>query len=115
MSTLALECASSCRCSAGGQLVVERNQHAAAVENRIRRDQPLRLIRHDDGGAVAGIEIGVFESARQRQGDLFEIGVGQADFFAIALGFDQADFGGKAVERIAQRRAQACVLAEIEH
>ena len=98
-----------------GQLVVERHQHAAAVKDRIGRNQPLRLIRHDDGGAVAGIVIGVLQSAGQRQRNLFEIGIRQADFFAIALRFDQADFGGKAVERIAQRGAQTRVLAEIEH
>ncbi len=88
-----------------GQLVVERDQHAAAVEDRVGRDQPLRLIRHDDGGAVAGIVVGVLESAGQGQSDLFEIGIRQANFFAIALRFDQAYFGGKTVERIAQRGA----------
>ncbi len=45
----------------------------------------------------------------------FEIGVGQPEFFAVALGFDEADFGGEAVESIAQGRAEACVLTEIEH
>ncbi len=99
----------------GGELVIERDQNAAAIEDGIGRDQPFRLIGHDDGGAVVGVEIGVFQSAGQRQRDFFEIGIGQAEFFAIALGFDQADFGGEAVERIAQRRAQTGVLAEIEH
>jgi len=53
--------------------------------------------------------------ARQRQRNLFEVGVGQADFFAIAFRLDEADFRRKAVERIAQRGTQTRVLAEIEH
>ena len=84
------------------ELVVERNQHAAAKKNRVRRDQPLRLVRHDDGGAIVGIEIGVFESAGQRQSNFFEIGVRQAKFFAIALGLDEAHFRGEAVESVAK-------------
>ena len=46
-----------------GQLVVERNQHATAEENRIRRDQPFRLIGHDDRGTVPGFEFGILKRA----------------------------------------------------
>ena len=98
-----------------GQLVVERNQHAAAIENGIGRNQPLRLIGHDDRGAVAGTELGVLQSARQRQRHFLEVGIGEAGLLAVAVRFDQAGFVRPAVERIAQRRAQTGVLVEIEH
>ncbi len=100
---------------AGAQFVVEWNQHAAAKKDRIGGDQPLRLVRHDDRGAVVRVELRVFERARQRQRDFLEIGIGQPQLFAVALGFDQADFGRIAVERIAQGCAQTGVLAEIKH
>ena len=60
------------------QFVIERHQHAAAVKNGVRGNQPLRLIGHDDRGAVAGIELGILQRARQRLGNIFEVGVGQA-------------------------------------
>ena len=39
-----------------GELVIEWNEHAAAIENRVRGDQPLGLIGHDDRRAVARLE-----------------------------------------------------------
>src|ERR1700690_4664930 len=85
------------------------------MENRVRRNQPLRLIRHDDGGALAGIEIRIFESAGQGQSDFLETEIRQPNFLAIAVRLDQAHLGGKAVERIEQGRAKARVLSESEH
>src|SRR5581483_2521786 len=97
------------------QLVVERNEHPAAVEDRVRRDQPLRLVGHDDGGAVARPETVLLQRGRERQGGFFELAVAQAGFFAVAVGLDQADLVGPAVERVLQRRAQAGILGEIKH
>ena len=98
-----------------GQLVIERHQHSAAMKNGVGRNQPLRLIGHDDGGAIAGLELGVLERARQGHRHFFEIGVSKAGLFLVAVRFDQAGFVRPAVERLAQRRAQAGVLVEIEH
>ena len=97
------------------ELIVERNHHAAAVENGICGNQPLRLISHDDGGAIVRIEIGILQCSGERKGNFLEIGVGQAEFFAVALGFDETHFFGEAVESITKGRAEACVLTEIEH
>ena len=55
------------------QLVIERNKYSANLKNGVRRSQPLRLIGHDDGATVSGIEIGILKSARERRGNLFEI------------------------------------------
>ena len=98
-----------------GQLVIERHQHATPMKNGVRGNQPLRLIGHDDRGPVAGTEFGVFESARQRHRHFFEIGIGEAGLFLVAIGLDQAGFIRPTVERLPQRRAQAGVLVEIEH
>ena len=41
----------------GREFVIERNQDAAAEENRVGGNQPFRLIGHDDRGARAVREI----------------------------------------------------------
>jgi hypothetical protein len=48
------------------QLEVERNEHAARAEHRERRQMPLGLIRHHDGGAVARREPGLRQPRGQR-------------------------------------------------
>jgi hypothetical protein len=58
------------------------------------------LIRHDDRGAIVGIEVGVFESTGKRQRRFLEIGVGEPDLFPVAIGFDQANFSREAVQSI---------------
>ena len=73
------------------------------------------MARHKWYSTIIGIEVGVFESAGERKSGVFEIGIGEANFFAVAVGLDQADFAREAIEGIAQRRAQTGVLAEIEH
>ena len=94
----------------GGELVIERNQNAAAEENRVGRNQPFRLIRHDDRGARAVLETRILQRARERQRDFLELAVGEADILAVAVRFDQADFVGPAIERRAQRFAEAIVF-----
>ncbi len=97
------------------EFVVERHKNATAIEDRIGRDQPFRLIGHDDRGAIVRIEVSVFEGAGERQCDLFEIGIGETKLFAITLRLNQTDFGGKAIKGIAQGGAETGVLTEIEH
>ena len=99
----------------GGELVIERHEHAARKKHGVGRDQPLRLIGHDDRGAVSGGKAGIFQRRRQRFGRFAELPVGQARVLAFAVGFDQADFVRPAVERIAQRRAQRVVFCQVEH
>jgi len=74
------------------ELVVQRNQHAASKKNGISGNQPLGLIRHDDAGAMARAEARVFERLRERVGARFEVPVGEALFFSLAVGFNEADF-----------------------
>ena len=108
------EWASSCQVLGGRELVIERNQHAAAEKNGVGGNQPLGLIGHDDGGACAVAKAGFLQTRRERIGYFFELLVGEADVFAFAIGFDEANFAGPAVKRIAQRFAESRIC-EIEH
>ena len=97
------------------ELIVERHQHPACIKNRICRQQPLRLIGHDDRRAITRLEVSILQSPRQGQRHLFEIRIGEAGLLPVAIGFDQAGFIGPAVDRVAQGSPQALILAEIEH
>ena len=90
----------------GSQLVIERHEHAAAEENRVRRNQPLRLIGHDDRGACAALRSRRPASARQRQRSFLELPIREPRVFAVAIRFDQADFIRPAVERARKRCSQ---------
>src|SRR6266436_10387796 len=85
------------------QFVIERHQDAARRENRVGGEQPLGLIRHDDAGASASGESTILQGFRKRMRALFEIAIGQALFLSLAVGFDQAHFTRKLIQRIAQR------------
>ena len=97
------------------ELVVQGHQDTTTVENGVGRNQPFRLVGHDDRGAIVRVKFRVFESAGQRQGDLFKIRISQAKFFTVAFCLDQADFGRIAVEGIAQGSAETRILSEIKH
>src|ERR1700687_2062410 len=97
------------------QFVIPRNQHAAAEKNRVCRNQPLRLIGHDDRRAVPHLEIGVLKRAAKRTRHFLKVRVGKPHFFAVAIGFNQAGFVGPALQRILERCTQAGILAEIKH
>ncbi len=96
-----------------GQLEVQGNQHASAEKNGICRHQPLRLVAHDDGGAVAFAKIRVLQRARQRTRQLLEIGVGKARLLLVAIGLDQASLIRPMLQRIAQSGPQRRILAQI--
>ena len=49
----------------GGKFVIERNKNAARKKYRVRRNQPLGLIGHDDRGAVPGGKARFFECGSQ--------------------------------------------------
>ena len=72
------------------ELVVERNEHTAGEEDRVGRDQPLRLIRHDDRGAIARREAGILQRTSQRMRPLLKFPIRQPFFLALAIRFDQA-------------------------
>ena len=78
-------------------------------------DQPLGLIRHDNGGAVSGRKARVLKGRRQRLGRFAELPVGEARLLAFAVGFDQADFFRPACKGIAQRRSQRFIFRQVEH
>src|SRR5260370_815092 len=82
--------------------VIEGHHSSATIENGIIRDQPFRLIGHDDGRAISGIEVRILERPRQGKRDLFEVGIGEADLLPITLGLNQAALTGEAVQRVAQ-------------
>ena len=96
------------------KLVIERNQHAAAAENGVRRDQPFRLIGHDDGGAVAGGKTGLLNRAGQDQRGIGKLAIGQPGAFTLAIGFDQADFVRPFFDRCSQRVPEAIVLCQVQ-
>ena len=99
----------------GGQLEIERHQDAAAIKHRISRNQPFRLIGHDDRGPIPGAEIGILERARQRQRHFFKVGVSEPRLFLFAVRLDQADLPRPALQCFLQCRTQAAVLVEIQH
>src|SRR5215472_713710 len=70
------------------EFVIKRDQHPAREENSISRDQPLRLIRHDDAGAVTRGEAGILQSFRQWMRTFSEIAIGEPLFLPLAVGFD---------------------------
>ncbi len=97
------------------ELVIQGNQHAAAIKNGIGGDQPLRLVRHDDRGASAISQARILQRASKRVRNFLELAVGEADFLAVAVRFDQANLIGPAIEGVAQRFPEAIVFSEIEH
>ena len=97
------------------EFVIERHKDAATEEDGVGRDQPLRLIRHDDAGSSASGEAYVLQSFGQRMRTFFEISVSQALFFALAVRFDQAHFVRKLIQRIPQRFADRLILRQIQH
>src|SRR5207248_8471515 len=99
----------------GSEFVIKRNQHPSNLKDRVRRNQPLRLIGHDDCGTLSRIKFGVLKSTRQRGGSLLEVGIGETGALAIAIRLDQASLIRPAIEGIAERSAETCVLVEIEH
>ena len=81
----------------GRELIVERHQHAPSKEDGICRNQPPRLIRHDDAGAISRGEACILESFRQLMGARLEIAIRQAFLLALAVGLNQTHFGCEAV------------------
>src|SRR6266566_1755007 len=99
----------------GCQFVIERDKHTSHLKDRVRGNQPLRLISHDDGGTISRAELRVLKSTRQRRGSLLEVGISKTSALAVAVRLDQASLIRPAIEGIAERSADTCVLIEIEH
>ena len=97
------------------QLVIQRNQYAAAERNGVCRNQPLRLVRHDDRRAVARLKVGVLKRTAKRARHFLKVGVGKPNFFAVAIGFNQAGFIGPVLQRILERCTETGILSEIKH
>ena len=74
-----------------GQFEVDRNQNATAVEHRICRDEPLRLVGHDDGGAVGFVKSRGLQGRSDALGSSFEVAVRESAIFAFAVGFDETE------------------------
>jgi len=97
------------------KFVIERNENAAGKKNGVSRNQPLRLIRHDDAGARAGGETAVLQSLGQRMCAFLEGTVGQALFFARSVRFDQTHFVRKLIQRVSQRFADGLIFRKVQH
>ena len=73
----------------GGEFEVDRNQDTTRVEHRIRRDEPLRLVRHDDRGSIG------FSKSRGLQGrsdplrSRLEVAVREPTILTFAIGLDE--------------------------
>src|SRR5262245_52141338 len=99
----------------GGQLVVERNDDAAAIKDRVRGNQPLRLIGHNNRGAITGTESTRLQELYERERRFFEIAVSQPAILSVAIGFDEARFVGPTLETGGQRLAERIIFCQIEH
>ncbi len=97
------------------QFVIEWNQNATGKKNRVSGNQPLRLIGHDDAGASASGETAILQSLGQRMRALLEVAIGQALFFALAVGLDQTHFVRILIQRIPQRFTDGLILGKVQH
>src|SRR6266571_3399569 len=97
------------------QFVIERNEYTTAKEDGVCRDQPFRLICHDDAGAVTGGESGFLQSLGQRERAPLELAISQTFFLALAVGLDQTHFFRKPIQRISQRFADGLVFGKVQH
>src|SRR5260370_5042207 len=98
-----------------GQFVIEWNENATREKNRVCRDQPLRLIGHDDAGASAGREAAILQSFRKRKRAFLEVAVRQALFLTLAVRLDQTYFVRKLIQRIPQRFADGLNFGKVQH
>jgi surfactin synthase thioesterase subunit len=71
------------------KFVIQWNQNATALQNRVGADQPLRLVGHDDGGVIAWEQLCILQSTGEWRSHLLEVGVCEARALAISVGFDQ--------------------------
>ena len=99
----------------GSELVIERHENAAGEKNRIGGDEPLRLVRHDDGSAIAGDESHILQGTSKRVSAALKVFISQTLFFAVAVSFDQTSFGGKGRHRILQRSADRLIFGKVQH
>src|SRR5215470_2188077 len=97
------------------ELVVERNQNSAGIENRVSRNQPLGLIGHDDAGAVAAGKASLSQGAGERERAFAEFGIAKALFFAFPIGFDQAGLLREYLNRFLECGSNGGVLREVQH
>ena len=75
----------------GGEFEVDRNQDTTRVEHRIRRDEPLRLVRHDDRGSIS---VGKTRGLQGRSDQLrsrLEVAVSESTILTFAVGFDETE------------------------
>src|SRR5258707_4190143 len=99
----------------GREFVIERNEDAARIKNGEGGDQPLGLIGHDDAGAVARGETCVLCGSRERNGSCVKFAIGEAFFFAFAVGFDQTDFIRETLHGVPQGSSDGGIVGEIQH
>src|SRR6267378_1398037 len=97
------------------EFVIQGNKNAASKKNGIRRNQPLRLIRHDDAGASACGEAAFLQSSRKGMRAFLEVAISQALFLALAVRFDQAHLVRILNQCIPQRFADGMIFRKVQH
>ena len=97
------------------KFVIEWNEDATCKENGISGDQPLRLIGHDNAGAVPRGETCVLQCFGQRMSAFLEIAIGEAFLLAFAVRLDQTHFVCELIQRVLESFADRLVFGEVQH
>ena len=100
---------------AGGELVDEGDQGRAGPEGAGRRDQPLRLVLHQDRAAIAGLEAALLDVGGDALRQAAELGEGVAGLLAVAVDLDEGDARLEGGGRVGERLADALHAGEVEH
>ena len=98
-----------------GELVVDGHEDGAAEERRVGADEPLALVAHHDGDAIAGADARVLQAPREGLGDALELEIGEARGLALAVPLDEGDLALVHQERVPEQLAQALVGLRRDH
>src|ERR1700757_558873 len=97
------------------ELVIQGNETPPREKKGESRNQPLRLIGHDYASAIAGGEAGVLQSFGQQMRAFLEVAISQALFLAVPVGFDQAHFVRKLIQRVPERFSNGLIFRKVQH
>src|SRR5262249_45523851 len=95
------------------ELVIQRNQYSATIENRVGANQPLGLVRHDDGRSIILFKTGLLQRVSQGKSLSFEIRICQPAVFSVSIRLDQSLVVLPTINGVAERLTQALVSREV--
>ncbi len=99
----------------GGQLVVDGHDDRAPEEGGGGGDEPLRLVAHDDGDAIAGADAAVLQAASEGHRRTLHVAVGVASVLAPALHLDERGARLELHEGIAEQLADGGIALGRDH